>query len=77
MSSDAQVKATVRYIKKAYDRMEFKFRKEENMPEIMKSHCEKYNYRDEKGNVNRSDFIKQAIETQMKIDRGDCTIIEK
>ena len=56
--SDAQSKATIKYVKKNYDRVEVRFRKEEEIPKKIKIHCEKYNYRDEYNRPNKSMLFK-------------------
>ena len=75
--SDAQSKATIKYVKKNYDRVEVRFRKEEEIPKKIKIHCEKYNYRDEYNRPNKSMLFRKALDTQMKVDSGEYELVKR
>ena len=70
MPSKSQNKATTKYVSENYNRIEVRFRKEENMVLKIKTHLKEYGYSD------RSDFIKKAVETQMAIDRGELKVVK-
>lgn len=76
MAGTAQTNATRRYMEKNYERLELKFRKEENLKERIYDHCEEYGYQADslKGGISVVNFIRKAIETQMAIDRGELKL---
>ena len=76
MVSKAQNKATNKYVKETYDRIEVRFRREDDIPRKVQEHCEKYNYLDKYNRPNRSELFRQALETQMAIDRGEYKLVK-
>jgi len=74
--SEAQKRATRTYVDATYERLELKFRKDENWRARIDAHCRQYGYESEqsKDGIGRTIFIKKAIETQMAIDRGELKL---
>ena len=69
--SPAQVRATTKYIKNNYKRIEIKFRNDDDITEKMDEHWKSYGYAD------RSELIKKALETQIAIDRGEMKLVKE
>ena len=80
MAEASRIRANNRYRKDTYKTLQVAYHKEEELSEKINEHCIKYGYLTEtgpkKGDPNKSAFILKAIETQMKIDRGELKIVE-
>ena len=76
--SEAQKRATRKYVDEKYDRLELKFRKDEKWKERIDEHCKQYGYvsNTSRTGLTRMSFIKNAIETQMAIERGEIKIVK-
>lgn len=76
MAATSQSNATRRYMDKNYERLELKFRKDENLKERIYNHCQEYGYMADslKGGVSVVNFIRKAIETQIALDRGELKL---
>ena len=72
---------TTGYIKDKLERLEIRFRKEDEMTKKIDEHCLKYGYVNTNGRypggANRTEFIKKAIETQIAIDNGILKVISE
>ena len=80
MAEASRIRANNHYRKETYKTLQVAYRKEEKLGDRINEHCIEYGYLTEtgpkKGEPNKSAFILKAIETQMKIDRGELKIVE-
>ena len=71
-----QNKATAKYLSNNYDNISLKVRKDSGYKEQIENHCKEYGYvSDVTGKIDKTAFLLKAIETQMKIDSGEISII--
>ena len=76
MPTPAQNRATAKYMRENYDRLDVKFKKESKMLDVLNNHVKEYDYKDSvTGRYSKAEFVKRAIETQLAIDRGEIKIV--